>query len=55
MGKRKAANAKRVIWNGKEYPTMLSLCQDLGVGKGYLNWYIENDKPVKGHHIDFPL
>ena len=43
------------VYDGQEFPSITALCEHLGVQKGYTSWYIKNDKPLRGHYIDFKI
>jgi hypothetical protein len=56
MGNKNSKHFRQpIIYNGKRYDSMTDLCNELKVGKGYLSWYIKNDKPLKGHYLDYAI
>lgn len=44
-----------LIWNGKEYPSIKSLADEVGVSPTNIRHKLINDRPLKGEYIDYKL
>ena len=48
-------NKTPIVWNGKRYKSRAELEETFGLTKGYLSYYLREDKPFKGYYLDYSI
>jgi len=46
-------NARQIKWNGKVYRSLKELTDEHGLIRGYLSYYIRENRPFKGFKISY--
>lgn len=44
-------NARQIEWKGKVYPSIKELTDEHGLIRGYLSYYIRENRPFKGFKV----
>jgi hypothetical protein len=44
-------NTRPVKWNGKDYNSLKELTDEFGLIRGYLSYYIRENRPFKGFKV----